>query len=123
MNRATDFEPKRQAPLPFEQAAATRGNVSLGKSYEQYSIELGGTESLLCCCWESSSAFGYALQSSSDQGDVLEPDELFIFLFATPMVQHFERINVTFQHTKADQHELCQALVMHQRVLQIDFMR
>jgi glucosamine 6-phosphate synthetase-like amidotransferase/phosphosugar isomerase protein len=40
------------------------------------------------------------------------------YLFATPVVQEFERLNSLFQQTKADTHEPYQQIFLHQKRVQ-----
>ncbi|XP_076802430.1 uncharacterized protein LOC143446600 [Clavelina lepadiformis] len=116
MNSATEFQPARTAPLPFEKTSSTRWLI---RGKVMFNILMN---------WEELKAYFISAELAQDNFDtkykarvikemLLDQTNYLYFHFATPCVQEFERLNALFQKTKADPHELHDELLMHYKSL------
>ena len=113
MNTNEDPDLSRTAPLPFKKVSSTRWLV---KGKVLYNVLVN---------WEELLAYFTAVQSCrAVRGDVRYKSRLIkemlqdrvnylYFVFATPLVQEFERVNALFQCTNGDPHHLSQSLLLH----------
>jgi hypothetical protein len=117
MNTATEFEPNRTTHLPFENLSFTQWLV---RGKVMFSVLM---------TWEEPKAYFTSAEVAQSQFDTKLKAKLLkemlsdyknylFFESAAPVVQELERLNSLSQQTKADPHELCQQIFLHQRSIQ-----
>jgi hypothetical protein len=117
MNTATEFEPNRTCPLPFENLSFNRYFVH-GKAMLKIFMNWKGLNAYFTSDELAQSQCNTKFKARFLKEMLSDYKNYLFFEFATPVVQEFEILNSLFQQTKADPHELHQQIFSHQKSLQ-----
>lgn len=102
--------------LPFEKLSTTRWLVR-GKVLYNILINWEELKAYFTCAELSQTRPDTRYKARLVKEMLNDPCNYLYFVFATPIVQEFERVNALFQSTKADPHTLTQELNIHQQSL------